>query len=307
MSNVLNGQRIFVSASLPSDYRSPEFTVNREQVGWIEDAIIATARAVFGHGGRLVMGGHPSIVPLVAMVAGEYAGERGSERSSHIDIRDDATQEVDRALVDVFQSRAYERYLPAETSAMCEAGLANIHWVESRNNERFDPIKLGEPQCRESLRAMRNGLLTQAEPTAMVGIGGMEGLLEEFEMFSRICSGPVYLYRSTGGMARMLADKKFDVLRNDDLIHTRRAAQSTFHLDSLPRVSDLASLQRVQIVEFLARNRKDVRQAEGDWVEGFQAFRNERFAHVEDRKREALNPPYDFLANMMVEEIVGID
>ena len=142
MNDILHGRKIFVSASLPSDYWSLEFTVNREQVGWIEDAIIATARAVFGHGGRLVMGGHPSIVPLVAMVAGEYAGEGRSEGPSHSDIRDDVTPEVDRPLVDVFQSRAYEQYLPAETSAMCEAGLAKIHWVESQNNERFDPDRV---------------------------------------------------------------------------------------------------------------------------------------------------------------------
>ena len=60
-------------------------------------------------------------------------------------------------------------------------------------------------------------------------------------------------------------------------------------------------------MEFLARRRNGIRHSERDWVEDFQAFRNEQFAHVEDRKREALNPPYDFLANMMIEEIAGID
>lgn len=307
MSNVLNEQAIFVSASLPSDYQSPKFTVTREQVGWIEDAIIATARAVFGHGGRLVMGGHPSIVPLVAMVAGEFAGELDPERPSHSDSREDVARDAHRPLVDVFQSQAYKRYLPADTSAMCVAGLAKIHWVESRNNERFDPNKLGDPQCEESLRAMREKLLTQVQPTAMVGMGGMEGLLEEFDMFSRICGGPVYLYRSTGGAARTLADRKIHELRTEDLIQAGRAAQSTFRLDSSHRVADWARLQRVQIVEFMAGRGDGVRQSEGDWVEDFRAFRNERFAHVEARKREALNPPYDFLANMVVEQIAGID
>lgn len=307
MSNVLNGQAIFVSASLPSDYRSPEFTVNREQVGWIEDAVIATARAVFGHGGRLVMGGHPSIVPLVAMVAGEYAGEPNPERPSHIDTRDDVIGAVHGPLLDVFQSRAFKQYLPAETSAMCVAGLAKIHWVESRNDERFNPNKLGEPQCEGSLRAMRERLLTQAKPTAMVGMGGMEGLLEEFEMFSRICGGPVYLYRSTGGATQMLADRKLNVMRTENLIQSGRAAQSAFDPTFSLQVADWASLQRVQVVEFLAGSRDFVRQDEGDWVEKFRAFRDERFAHVEDRKREALNPPYDFLANMVVEQIAGIE
>ena len=41
MNDTLHGHTIFISASLPSDHRSPKFTVDREHVGWIEDAVIA--------------------------------------------------------------------------------------------------------------------------------------------------------------------------------------------------------------------------------------------------------------------------
>lgn len=307
MNDILHGQTIFISASLPSDHRSPKFTVDREHLGWIEDAIIATARAVFWNGGRLVLAGHPSLVPLVALVAGEYTPVPDPRRPTPIGNHNDGVRKARHPLVDVYQSRVHEGYLEGETSAMCKAGLTKVHWVDSRNNERFDTYKLGEPQCEGSLCAMRERLLTQSQPTAMVGIGGMEGLLEEFDMFSRICGGPVYLYRSTGGAARTLADRKIHELRTEDLIQSGRASQSTFRLDSSHRVPCWARLQRVHIVEFMAGRGDGVPQSEGDWVEDFRAFRNERFAHVEDRKREALNPPYDFLANMVVEQIAGTD
>lgn len=307
MTDILHGQTIFISASLPSNHRSPEFTVDREHSGWIEDAIIATARAVFGSGGRLVLAGNPSIVPLVALVAGEYTPVPDPRQPTCGGIYDDDFPAFLSPPVDVFQSRSHGLYLPTETSAICQAGLVRIHWVESLNDEIFDPSKRGEPQCEASLQVMRETLLTSAKPTAMVGFGGMGDVLEEFEMFSRICGGPVYLYRSTGGATQMLADRKLNVMRTENLIQSRCAAQSAFDPMFSLQVADWARLQRIQVVEFLAGSGDFVRQDEGDWVENFRAFRDERFAHVEDRKREALNPPYDFLANMVVEQIAGIE
>lgn len=298
MTDILDGQTIFISASLPSDHRSPEFTVDRERGGWIEDAIIATARAVIERGGRLVLAGNPSIVPLVALVAGEYTPVPHPWQP---------TSSLDGPPVDVFQSRAHEMYLPSETSAICKAGLVKIYWVESSNDEIFDPSKRGEPQCEASLRVMRETLLTCAKPTAMVGIGGLGDLLEEFEMFSRICSGPVYLYQSTGGAAQTLADKKLHLTRTENRVQAGRTTRSASHPDSSLGMFDRANLQRVHVVEFLAEHQNSVRPSEGGWVEDFIAFRNKRFAHVEDCLREAINPPYGFFANIMVNKIAGIE
>ena len=301
MNDTLHGHTIFISASLPSDHRSPEFTVDREQVGWIEDAVIATTRAVLGNGGRLVLGGHPSIVPLVAMVAGEYTRRLDPKRSVHDGIFRDDALESGAPLVDVFQSRAFERYLPTETAAMCKAGLANIHWVESLNNERFNPSDLGEPQCERSLRRMRKTLLTSAKPTAMVGIGGMEGLLEEFTMFSEIRRGSVYLFRSTGGMARILSDE----LREP---HTRNiipegiAAQTTPYRRFSLSEFDRKYSERVYIVEHVVEWRDEVRRDKRDWVEEFIEFRDANFGRKEILKA-AINPPYDYLASLLVKNI----
>ena len=302
MNDILHGHRIFISASLPSDHRSPKFTVDREHVGWIEDAVIATTRAVLENGGRLVLGGHPSIVPLVAMVAGEYTRRKlDPERSIYDDIRDDDAPGSSVPLVDVFQSRAFERYLPSETSAMCEAGLANIHWVESLNNEMFDPSKLGEPQCERSLRVMRETLLNSTKPTALVGMGGMEGLLEEFRMFSKMCCGPVYLFRSTGGMARIISNELQEP-NTLDILPEGLAAQATLRPHYSLAEFDRKHSKRVHIVEFMVEFRDEVHRTKRDWVEEFIRFRDATFGRKEIL-RAAINPPYDYLASLLVENI----
>lgn len=301
MSDILHGEKIFISASLSSDHRSPKFTVDREHVGWIEDAVIATTRAVLENGGRVVLGGHPSIVPLVAMVAGEYTPKLDRHLSIYGGIRSDDTPKSNPPLIDVFQSRAFERYLPSETSAMCKAGLANIYWVESLNGERFDPNKLGEPQCESSLQVMRETLLTSAKPIALVGIGGMEGLLEEFRMFSTICCGPVYLFRSTGGMARMISNE-IQEPNTLDILPELLAAQSTLCRHYSLGEFDRKHSKRVHIVECMVEFRDEVHRNKRDWVEEFIRFRDANFGRNEIL-RAAINPPYDYLASLLVENI----
>ena len=301
MSDILHGQKIFISASLPSDHRSPKFTVDREHVGWIEDAVIATTRAVLENGGRVVLGGHPSIVPLVAMVAGEYTRKLDRHLSIYGGIRSDDTPESNPPLVDVFQSRAFERYLPSETSAICKAGLANIHWIESLNGEMFDPSKLGEPQCESSLRVMRETLLNSTKPTALVGMGGMEGLLEEFRMFSNICCGPVYLFRSTGGMAHMISNE-IQEPNTLDVLPEGLAAQSTLRRHYSLGEFDRKHSKRVHIVECMVEFRDEVHRNKRDWVEEFIRFRDANFGRKEIL-RAAINPPYDYLASLLVENI----
>ena len=301
MSDILHGEKIFISASLPSDHRSPKFTVDREHVGWIEDAVIATTRAVLENGGRVVLGGHPSIVPLVAMVAGEYTRKLDRNLSTYGGIRSDDTPKSNPPLVDVFQSRAFERYLPSETSAMCKAGLANIHWVESLNGEMFDPSKLGEPQCERSLRVMRETLLNSTKPTALVGMGGMEGLLEEFRMFSKMCCGPVYLFRSTGGMAHIISNELQEP-NTLKVLPEGLAALSTLRRHYSLGEFDRKHSKRVHIVECMVEFRDEVHRTKRDWVEEFIRFRDADF----DRKeilRAAINPPYDYLASLLVENI----
>ena len=131
---------------------------------------------------ELVLGGHPSIVPLVAMVAGEYTHKLDRNLSIYGGIRQRRYPEIERIhSLMCFNPERLSDISHQRTSAICKAGLANIHWIESLNGEMFDPSKLGEPQCESSLRVMRETLLNFSQSRQrLVGMGGMEGLLEEF-------------------------------------------------------------------------------------------------------------------------------
>ena len=101
----LGRQRVFLSASFPSGTRRTSF--EPFDPGAIADAVTAVVRAVLVAKGRLLFGGHPTITPLVLMVASEL----------------DA-----KGAVDVFQSRWFEDQITRETRALQDAGFAAVHW-----------------------------------------------------------------------------------------------------------------------------------------------------------------------------------
>lgn len=188
-AGVLGGHTIFLSASVPT--RAP-FERRGDAAFHVEQAVTSLVRAVFAEDGRLVFGGHPSISPLVASIATEYFPVRPDGASPPIDI---------------YQSRAYEGFLPDKTWDMQRFGFARIHWSDAVNGERFDPA-LPSLQCQDSLRAMRRMLLEESRPTALVAIGGMEGVLHEAQLCGqqgRDTPFVVFTVRETGGAAELLA------------------------------------------------------------------------------------------------------
>lgn len=191
---------VFLSASVPA---------RRPWNGWcdpveIEEAIVCVARAVFARGGRLLFGGHPSVSPLIASVAGEYFAP-------------DRSRDV-RPIV-IFQSRLFEGMLPDETHLMAKMGWASIEWTE---------VSAGANHRDDSLRAMREAMLPDEAtdayrrnllkpPRAMIGIGGMEGVVAETALAIGVADDPlcpvlrrsrtpVFLFRSGGGAAGVMAD-----------------------------------------------------------------------------------------------------
>ena len=144
-------QCVFLSASFPSGEHRSRF--EPFDPGAIADAVTAVVRAVLVAKGRLLFGGHPSITPLVLMVASELDA-RGS--------------------VDVFQSQFFEDQITRETRALEEAEFGKIHRIPK-----------GETR-EESLQTMREKMLGQDQRLiAGVFIGGMKGVQEEFELFQR--------------------------------------------------------------------------------------------------------------------------
>lgn len=196
----LRGRSLFLSASVPDRKRDRQFSRIADAPFHVEQAVISLARAVFCEGGRLVFGGHPSISPLVAIVAGEYRPpnlvEGGGERPP--------------PQVAIYQSEAFRESIPHDSDLLIRLGLAEEHWVEAVNGERFVPGKgSGHEQCPCSLKAMRTHMIKETDPLAMVCVGGMEGVLLEAEMFSiEQEHRPVFALARTGGAALILAEER---------------------------------------------------------------------------------------------------
>ena len=146
------GQRhVFLSASFPSGERGAGF--EPFDPGAIADAVTAVVRAVLVAKGRLLFGGHPTITPLVLMVASELNA---------------------KGAVDVFQSQWFNDQITREMRALQEAGFAAIHWTPERATRQ------------ESLQTMREAMLGHdRKPVAGVFVGGMEGVLEEYDLFRK--------------------------------------------------------------------------------------------------------------------------
>jgi hypothetical protein len=202
----LVGCSIFLSASVPHPDRDERYHAIPEAQVEIEDAVVALARAVFAEGGRLVFGGHPSIAPLVALVAGEYLSALRLEQREPSG-SDVGTWPADPPLV-IHQLEAYRTDLPDATSFMEAQGHAKIMWAPMDESERVAVRSSSRASFPVSLKRMRSTMIDDPSIGAMVAIGGMEGVEEEVGMFLETRSNlPVYVLAKTGGAAAVLAGK----------------------------------------------------------------------------------------------------
>jgi hypothetical protein len=237
-SRSLDGRVVFLSASVPDPRREAEYRVGGDLGALyervedahveVERAVVSLARAVLSAGGRLAFGAHPSISPLVAMVAGEYrlptAAEPGPDELPAV--RSRASSGEDAPLVLIYQSRAFQEVVPDETWLLHRLGYAQIQWTQAVNGERYRSELEGQPQCPESLTLMRRTLLRDTNPVAMVALGGMGGVREEAAMFRELFPRrPLYVMENTGGAAAWLARRGVEsmtVLDRDVLGKLRR-------------------------------------------------------------------------------------
>jgi hypothetical protein len=210
----LHGQTVFLSASIPDRNRAEEYNRIPDAPFQVEQAVISLARAVFSEGGRLVFGGHPSISPLVAMVAGEYREPNVAESDT----------ERPRSQVVIYQSMVFREVIPDDTDLMVRLGLAEEHWTETAEGEFFNRERgAASLQCPQSLILMRQAMIRDTDPIAMVCIGGMEGVREEAALFTERYDGrhrerrPIFALARTGGAASLLVDSFGTSIRQIDL------------------------------------------------------------------------------------------
>ena len=167
----LKRRSVFMAASFPSGERGD--AVRPFDPLAIADAVSALTRATFVAGGRLVFGGHPTISPLVLLIAGE------------LDQRD---------VVDIYQSRWFGASIPDETMRLVGLGYGGIRWTDRKET------------LEASLREMRVQMFQETDPIGGVFIGGMSGLYEEFELFHEyLPHRPRVPLARPGGAASFLA------------------------------------------------------------------------------------------------------
>jgi hypothetical protein len=145
----LAGRFIFLSASFPSGDRSTQDVEARP--GDVADAVVAIVRGVLTGRGRLVLGGHPTISPLVLKVASEYSA-------------------LDPSRVTIYQSRLFAPLVTDETLRLEREGYGSIRWTEAVPG---DSPEHGLERLA-SLEVMRIAMLHEVKPVAAFFVGGME-------------------------------------------------------------------------------------------------------------------------------------
>lgn len=158
---------IFMSASVPVPGRS---TFQEDADPFLIQFAVRELLTVCLGRRRLVWGGHPAITPMVWAVCEDL----GVDYSK---------------CVTLYQSSLFTDVFPAEN-----AHFANVVRVDAVGTDRA-----------ASLEAMRGEML-KPEHESAVFIGGMEGVLDEYQIFSKLHpTSKIVAVSSPGGAARVLA------------------------------------------------------------------------------------------------------
>lgn len=161
---------IFLSASIPIPGRGDYFETADPFL--IQSAVREFVTTVLGRR-VLVWGGHPAITPMVWAVC------------------EDLGIDYARAAI-LYQSRFFDDMFTEENRR-----FGNVQYVDAVPEDRA-----------ASLLRMRMSMLSRGDLTAAVFIGGMEGIFDEYELFTALHPGaPVLALPAPGGAARQLAER----------------------------------------------------------------------------------------------------
>jgi hypothetical protein len=162
---------IFLSAGVPDPHRGPQYAKTADTVA-ITASVSALIHVTLGRR-LLVWGGQPAITPMIWVVADALGLDYGG-------------------WVKLYQSKHFKEEFPED-------------------NKRFQNVTYTDDvaQDRErSLRLMREKMFTDFSFTAAVFIGGMEGIIDEFELLQKLQPKAVALpIVSTGGAAQEVAKR----------------------------------------------------------------------------------------------------
>lgn len=162
---------IFLSASIPLSDRKKCFYETADVLA-IKEAIRSLVEVVIPNG-RIVCGGHPAITPLLAMAT------KNSKK--------------DRNFISIYQSNIFKSDFPESVYDFIDLTLID-----------------GNPEEREeSLKIMRQTMIQSQKFDAIVLIGGMEGVIDELEIFLEFHPhAKVIPLASTGAAAKIVYDNE---------------------------------------------------------------------------------------------------
>ncbi len=164
-------EAVFLSASVPDPKRGPQYAATADSVA-IASAISALIHVTLGRR-ILVWGGHPAITPMIWLMAEDFGVDYES-------------------WVHLYQSKHFSDQFPEDNER-----FENVTFTEKIGNDR-----------NKSLYSMRKRMLSDYRFSAAVFIGGMDGVLEEFDMLRRLQPDAVVVpVASTGGAAIELANR----------------------------------------------------------------------------------------------------
>lgn len=162
--------KIFLSASIPTEDRDPQFYQTADVIA-IRDAVRALATIVIPNA-ILVWGGHPAITPMIRYVI----------EKMNVDLKSHVT---------IYQSEFFRDFFPPD-------------------NFDFEDIRLvaSTGERESSLKQMRELMIKENNFKAAIFIGGMDGIIEEYELFKHFHPDALILpVASTGAASRLVYDQ----------------------------------------------------------------------------------------------------
>lgn len=166
---------IFLSAGVPDPKRGPEYAATADSVA-ISAAVSALVHVTLGRR-LLVWGGQPAITPMIWVVAQDVGVDYGR-------------------WVRLYQSHHFKDEFPEDNER-----FQNVTYTGDVDGDR-----------EKSLLLMRERMFTEHAFKAAVFIGGMGGIVHEYELFRRLQpSAAIVPVVSTGGATLEVASRVGDL------------------------------------------------------------------------------------------------
>jgi hypothetical protein len=164
-------ESVFLSASIPDPKRAPQYAHTADSVA-ITAAVGALVYVTLGRR-RLVWGGHPAITPMIWVIAESMKVDYGQ-------------------WVKLYQSKFFKDEFPEDNDR-----FKNVTFTDVVDGDR-----------EKSLRHMRERMFKEQSFDSAVFIGGMAGIVDEFDLFVSLQpKAQVVPVLSTGGATLDLEQK----------------------------------------------------------------------------------------------------